>query len=130
MLLCPKLLYNYKKYTPVTKLVDAGNPEYVFIIPLLVVFVKRHKTEKLGVEVKFDLADGAVAVLGYKKLGNISRFVIVVILLVIIRAVEEHDEVGVLLDRAGLAEVGENGAGIVTAGDRTRELGEGNDGDV
>ena len=109
---------------------DAGNPEYVFIIPLLVVFVKRHKTEKLGVEVEFDFANGAVTVLSDKELGDISWLIVVVVLFVIIWAVEEHDEVGVLLDRAGLAEVGENGAGIVTAGDRTRELGEGNDGDV
>jgi len=74
-----------------------------------------------------DRADGAVAVLGEVELRDPGRLGLGVVVLV---AVEEADEVGVLLDRAGLAEVGEDrplvGALLRGAG----ELGDADDGDV
>lgn len=61
-------------------------------------FVERHKAQELGVEVELNFADRAMAVFGEDEFGDISRYEVVIILLLIIGAMEEHDEVGVLLD--------------------------------
>ena len=49
-------------------------------------------------EVEFDLADWAMAMLGKDKFGDISRYEIVIVLFIVIGAMQEHDKVGVLLD--------------------------------
>ena len=92
-------------------------------------FIKRHETEKFGVEVELDFSDGAVAVFGDDEFGDISRDEVVFVLDIIIRAMEKHDHVGVLLDRARFAEVGEDGTRIITTGDGAGELSEGDDRD-
>ena len=53
------------------------------------------------------MPDRAVAVLGEDQLGAAR---VLGVLVVVVVAVEEADEVGVLLDRAGLAQVGEDRA--------------------
>ncbi len=63
------------------------------------------------------------------KLSDVGGDEIVVVLFVVVGTMEEHDEVGILLDGAGFTKVGENGARVVATSDATRELGEGDDGD-
>ena len=99
------------------------------IISLFVLFVEGHETEKLGVEVKFDFADRTMTVFADDEFGDVSFFVIGFVHVIIIDAMEEHDHVSVLLDRAGVAEVGENRARVVATGDVTGKLGESDDGD-
>src|SRR5215475_7298611 len=60
-----------------------------------------------------EVPDRAVAVLGDDHLGDPLLAVVGVVAVVVLLAVEEHHEVGVLLDGAGLAEVGENRARVV-----------------
>ena len=69
---------------------------------------------------------GAVAVLGDDQLGDAGLVVGVVVL----GAVEEEDDVGVLLDGARLAEVGHPGAAVLAVLDGPVELREGDDRDV
>lgn len=49
-------------------------------------------------EVELDFSDWAMAMLGKDKFGDISRYEVVIVLFVIIRTMQEHDKVGVLLD--------------------------------
>lgn len=65
---------------------------------LFMFFVQRHKAQQLRVEVEFDLADWSMAMLGKDKLSNIGGHKIVIVLFVVIRTMQKHDEVGVLLD--------------------------------
>lgn len=92
-------------------------------------FVEGHEAKKLGVEVELDFADWPVAVLGEDELGDVGGDEVIVVLFVVVGAVEEHDKVGVLLDGAGFAEVGEDWAGVVAAGDATRKLSKSNNWD-
>ena len=92
-------------------------------------FVERHEAEKLGVEVEFDFADRAVAVFADDEFGDIRRYEIWFVHMVIVYAVEKHDKVGVLLDGARFAEVGKDRAWVVATGDGAGELSEGDDGD-
>src|SRR3954454_10589881 len=67
-----------------------------------------HELGELAAEDELDAVDRAVAVLGDDELGDarllgLLRFVVLV-------AVDEHDQVRVLLDGAGLAQVGEDRA--------------------
>ena len=92
-------------------------------------FVEGHKAKKFGVKVEFDFADRSVAVFGEDELGDVGGDEVIVILFVIVGAMEEHDKVGVLLDGAGFAEVGEDWAGVVAAGDAARKLSKSNNWD-
>ena len=92
-------------------------------------FIKRHKTVMVFIEEEVDATGRALAVLFDEKLSDICVLIIVVVLMVIIRAVDKHDDIGILLDRAGIAEVGKNRLWVVAAGYITRELGEGDDWD-
>ena len=85
------------------------------------------ETEAFGVEVEFDFADGAVSVLGDNEIGDALAFGFGV---VVIFAVDKHDDVGVLLDGAGFAEVGEHGDGRGAGFDGAGELREGDNWDV
>ena len=51
-------------------------------------------------EVEFNFTNGAMTVFGDEKLGDIGGFEVIFVLTIIIWAVEEHDEIGVLLDGA------------------------------
>ena len=64
-----------------------------------------HEARVLGLEGELDVAQGAVAVLGDEEL-RLAR-VLGLLLRVVLVAEDEHDEVGVLLEAAGLAQVGE-----------------------
>ena len=63
--------------------------------------------------------------LGEDHLGETLRVGLLAV--VVLVAVDEEDEVGVLLDRAGLAEVGEDRALVLALLDGARELGERDD---
>ena len=75
---------------------------------------------------ELDRAGGPGAVLGDDQLGD-ARLVVGV---VVFGAVEQEDEVGVLLDRPRLAEVGHPGAAVLAVLDGPVELREGDDRDV
>src|ERR1700761_5341693 len=76
-----------------------------------------------------DLADGAVAVLGDDDVGLALPLGVLVVVLV---AVDEHDQVGVLLNLAGLTQVRQDRLLVVLASllDGAAELREGDDRDV
>src|SRR5690606_5014093 len=78
-------------------------------------------------EAQVDRANGTVPVLGDDELGDA---LLVGVLIVVLVAVDEHHDVGVLLDRAGFAEVRKHRAMVRTGFDGARELGQGNDRDV
>jgi hypothetical protein len=71
-----------------------------------------------------DVADRAVAVLGD---DDVRLALALGLLVVVLVAVDEGDEVGVLLDRAGLAQVGEHGALVGARLDAAVELRERDD---
>lgn len=58
-------------------------------------FVERHKAQAFRVEVELDSADGAVTVLGDDQIGDILSLGFRVIVRF---AVDEHNDVGILLD--------------------------------
>ena len=93
------------------------------------VFVERHKAKQFGVEIEFDFADGAMTVFCDDELGYVCRDEVRFVLVIIIDTVEEHDHIGVLLDGAGFAKVGENRTRVVTAGYGTGELSKGDNRD-
>ena len=65
--------------------------------------VERHEANASFIEVEFDIAGCATAVLGKDKVGNILTFCIWV---VIIFAVNKHYDICILLDGTGFTEVG------------------------
>lgn len=65
--------------------------------------VERHEANAGFVEVKFDVAGGAAAMLGKDKVGDILTLGIWV---VIIFAVNKHYDIRILLDGAGFTKVG------------------------
>src|SRR3954465_15738285 len=71
------------------------------------------------------VAQAAVAVLGDDQVGLARAVGVLVVVLV---AVDEHDEVGVLLDLPGLAQVGEHRALVGARLDAARELRQRDDG--
>ena len=75
----------------------------------------------LGKPLEFHRLGLTVAVLGDDALGQIVVFAV---LIVVVVPVEEHDDVGVLLDGARLAQVGEHGALVGAALRSAGELGE------
>ena len=91
--------------------------------------VKRHKAEKFRMEVEFDFSNWPMAVLCDDKFGNVGWFKIGFVLVIVVNAMEKGDKVGVLLDGAGLAKVGENWARIFATRDGTGKLGESDDWD-
>ena len=99
------------------------------ILLFVVGFVQRHKAKKFWVKVEFDFSDCAMAVFCDNKFGYICWDEIIVVLFVVIWTVEEHDKVGVLLDRTRFTKVGKDWTRIVAAGNATRELGEGDNWD-
>src|SRR5215813_3047632 len=98
----------------------------------------------LALEVERHGADGAVALLGDENVGDVAdllamllpaldafvelihRFVSALLglaaLVIVLLAVDEHDDVGILLDRAGFAQVGELWPLVLALLDRAREL--------
>ena len=66
--------------------------------------VETHKTQTLWVEVQLDFADRTVTVLGDDQIGDILDFWIV--WFVVTWAVNKADDVSVLLEGAGLTQVG------------------------
>src|SRR3954447_10888642 len=81
----------------------------------------------LALEGEGHVAQAAVAVLGDDQVGLTRAVGVLVVVLV---AVDEHDEVGVLLDLAGLAQVGEHRALVGAGLDAAGELGERDDRDL
>ena len=81
------------------------------------------------VEIKVDAAGRTLTVFFDEELGDICLFLIIVVLMIIIGSVDKHNDVGILLDRAGITKVGKNRLRIVATGDITRELSKGDDGD-
>ena len=67
--------------------------------------VEAHEAQPLRVEVELDLAHWAIAVLGDDEIGDILELGIV--WLVVARPVDEGDDIGVLLNRARLAQIGQ-----------------------
>ncbi len=94
-----------------------------------------------GVELQFDDAGGAVALLAdddFGDAGDLVHLVLPFLMLggvgarllageVIFLAVDEEHHVGVLLDRAGFAQVGQLRALVVAVFDLARKLREGDD---
>ena len=68
-----------------------------------------------------------MAVLGDDALGDVAFFRVLVVIIV---AVQEHDDIRVLLDSARFTKVGEHGALVLALFVRTRELGEAQHGDL
>src|SRR3954464_14427715 len=81
----------------------------------------------LALEGEGHVAQAAVAVLGDDQVGLTRAVGVLVVVLV---AVDEHDEVGVLLDLAGLAQVGEHRALVGARLDAARQLRQRDDGDL
>src|SRR3954471_14422863 len=81
----------------------------------------------LTLEGERHVAEAAVAVLGDDEVGLARAVGVLVVVLV---AVDEHDEVGVLLDLAGLAQVGEHRALVGARLDAARQLRQRDDGDL
>ncbi len=71
-------------------------------------------------ERELDRVGRAVAVLGEDHLGQ--ALLVGLLRVVVLVAVDEHDQVGVLLDRAGLAQVGEDRPLVVPLLDGAGEL--------
>src|SRR6185437_15082386 len=81
----------------------------------------------LADERDLEVAGRPVAVLGDDHLGDALVAVVGLVAVVVLLPVEEHHEVGVLLDRARLAQVGEHRPLVVTLLGRAVELGERDD---
>ena len=90
--------------------------------------VERHETKKFGVEIEFDFADWAMTVFCNDKFGDVGWLKVGLVLVVIIDAVKEGNEVGILLDGTGFTEIGEDWARVITTSDTTRKLRESDDG--
>ena len=81
--------------------------------------VERHEADALFIEEELDFASGATAVLGKNKVGDILA---IGIFIIVIFAINEEDDIGVLLDRTGFAEVGEHRNFWIALLDGTAEL--------
>ena len=91
---------------------------------LLMLIIERHKADAGFIEEELDGSGSATAVLGDNKVGDILA---VGIWIIVIFAVEEHYDIGILLDGARFTEIGEH-RDLWTAGfDSTGELRERND---
>ena len=91
--------------------------------------IEGHETEEFWVEVELDDAYRAMTVFADDELGDMSFFVAFFTLIVIIWAMEEHDKVGVLLNRTGIAEVRQGRAWVIASSYGTVKLREGDNGD-
>lgn len=78
--------------------------------------VERAEADVLLVEVELDTANGTAAMLGKNKVGDVLA---VSVFVVIIFAVNEHDDISVLLDRTGFAEVREHRNFVIATLDAT-----------
>ena len=85
-----------------------------------IAFLDAHKCGLLLVEVELDHAGGAVTVLFYKNLS----LLLFTAAFVVGFAMDEHHDVGVLLDGTGLAQVGEHRALVRAALEVARQLAE------
>lgn len=65
--------------------------------------IKRHKADALLVEEELDVAGGTTAVLGENEVGDVLAFGFWI---VIILAIQEHNNISILLDRTRLAKIG------------------------
>src|SRR5258706_8357118 len=84
-----------------------------------------------GEEGEVDDPRGPVAVLGDDELRvPLHLLLALLVVLVVLRAVEEEDEVGVLLDGPRLAEVAHHGPVVGALLDPAVQLGDGDDGDL
>ena len=92
-----------------------------------VVAVEAREARVLRQEAERDLADRAVAVLGE---DDVRLAQALGLLVVVLLAIDEHHDVGVLLELAALAQVGEHRHRRVARLDGARELGDRDDGDV
>ena len=72
---------------------------------LVVLCVERHEADMFLIEEELDTAGGTTAVLGYDEIGDV---LVLGIWIVVILAVKEHDDIGILLDRTRFAEIGEH----------------------
>ena len=70
-------------------------------------------------EVKFDFAYGAMTMFGYYKFRDVSLFIIIIILFIVIWAMQEHHEVSILLNLAGFAQIRKHRAWIIAPCDAT-----------
>ena len=66
--------------------------------------IQAHKTQALWMEVELNLADRTVTVLGDDQVGDVLDFWVA--WFVVAGAVNKADDVGVLLNGAGLTQVG------------------------
>ena len=80
-------------------------------------------------EIELDFADWPMAMFGDDEFGDVGGDEIGFVLIVVVDTVKEGNKVGVLLDGTGFAEVGEDWARVIAAGDATGKLSEGDDGD-
>ena len=85
---------------------------------------------ELFVELQLDRPDGPVALLGDVKLSLPVRFRFFVLEIVVFLAMDQQDDVRVLFDGAGLAQVAEQGALVLPALRHPVQLRHGDDGDV
>lgn len=65
--------------------------------------VEAHESQTLWVEVELDLTNGTVTVLGDDEIGDVLYFWIV--WLVVARAIDETDNIGILLNRSRFAQI-------------------------
>ena len=93
--------------------VSVGRYTFGLLAGFVIAFEHVGKTGRIVEECEVEFADGAVALLGNNDLG--AALEVGVVLLVDLFAEDKHNNVGVLLDGAGFAEVGELGAMVAAA---------------
>ena len=64
--------------------------------------IKRHKADALLVEEELDVAGGTTTVLGENEVGDVLAFGFWI---VVILAIQEHNNISILLDRTRLAKI-------------------------
>lgn len=64
--------------------------------------IKRHKADALLVEEELDVAGGTTTVLGENEVGDVLTFGFWI---VIILAIQEHNNISILLDRTRFAKI-------------------------
>ena len=89
--------------------------------------VERHKADMLLIKEEVDFAGSATTMLSNDEVGNILAFGVGV---VVIFAIEEGYDIGVLLDGARFAKIGQEWDLRAARFDCTRKLRQCNDGDV